>query len=101
MLQQSHAAIQQLYETWYLISEPLAPNCQLLQRFEIDALLGNMRADDQRACRADAERVSIRRRARQSDEARRAAGSGPILYHDRFAEDFAEPLADDARDPVR
>ena len=81
--------------------DQLCDRRQLLQRFEIDALLGNMRVDDQRACRADAQRMPIRRRARQSNEARGAAGSGPVLHHDGLAEGLTELLTDGARDPVR
>ena len=57
-----------------------------------------MRIDGKRARRTDAQRVSVRRRARQCNEARRAAAAGPVLHHDGLAEGFAELFADKSRD---
>ena len=59
-----------------------------------------MRIDGERARRADAERVSVWRRARQCDEARRATAAGLVLHHNGLAEGFAEFFADKARDAI-
>ena len=60
-----------------------------------------MGIDGQRTRRADAQRMSVRRRTREANEADRAAAAGAIFHHDGLAKGFAEFFADDARDAVR